>query len=180
MSKTLLVLSHPNIKDSFANKIIVEKLKTLIPDLEIDNIYELYPDGKIDVKAEQEKLSKVNTIILAFPMYWFKSPYLLSKWVEDVFAHGFAYGKDSYKLEGKKLIVSMTMGGDKDEFKGKFDVERLVGPFECTALFVKMKFGGYVHTLDIPFTIKDTPDVAKAKTAELEKHAEKLAQLVKN
>ena len=42
MSKTLLVLSHPNIKDSFANKIIVEKLKTLIPDLEIDNIYELY------------------------------------------------------------------------------------------------------------------------------------------
>ena len=113
-------------------------------------------------------------------MYWFKSPYLLSKWVEDVFAHGFAYGKDAYKLEGKKLIVSMTMGGDKDEFKGKFDVERLVGPFECTALFVKMKFGGYVHTLDIPFTIKDTPDVAKAKTAELEKHAEKLAELVKN
>ena len=180
MSKTLLVLSHPNIKDSFANKIIVEKLKSLIPDLEIDNIYELYPDGKIDVKAEQEKLSKVNTIILAFPMYWFKSPYLLSKWVEDVFAHGFAYGKDAYKLEGKKLIVSMTMGADKDEFKGKFDVERLVGPFECTALFVKMKFGGYVHTLDIPFTIKDTPDVAKAKTAELEKHAEKLAELVKN
>ena len=79
MSKTLLVLSHPNIKDSFANKIIVEKLKTLIPDLEIDNIYELYPDGKIDVKAEQEKLNKVNNIILAFPMYWFKSPYLLSK-----------------------------------------------------------------------------------------------------
>ena len=180
MSKTLLVLSHPNIKDSFANKIIVEKLKTLIPDLEMDNIYELYPDGKIDVKAEQEKLKKVNNIIFAFPVYWFKSPYLLSKWVEDVFSHGFAYGKDGYKLEGKKLIVSMTMGGEKNEYTGKFDVERLVGPFECTALFVKMKFGGYVYTLDIPFTIKDTPDIAKAKTPELEKHAEKLAELVKN
>ena len=154
MSKTLLVLSHPNIKDSFANKIIVEKLKTLIPDLEIDNIYELYPDGKIDVKAEQEKLNKVNNIILAFPMYWFKSPYLLSKQVEDVFTHGFAYGKDAYKLEGKKLIVSMTMGGDKDEFTGKFEVERLVGPFECTALFVKMKFGGYAYTLDILSLLK--------------------------
>ena len=113
-------------------------------------------------------------------MYWFNSPYLLLKWIEDVFTHGYAYGTNTYKLEGKKLIVSMTMGGAKDEYKGKFDVERLVGPLECTALFVKMKFGGYACTLDIPFTIKDTPDIAKTKTAELEKHAEKLAELAKN
>ena len=179
MSKVLLVVAHPNLKDSFANKIIVEKLKTLCPEIEIDNIYEKYPDGKIDVKAEQEKLLKADTIITAFPMYWFKSPYLLSKWVEDVFAHGFAYGTNAYKLEGKKMIVSMTMGGAADEYKGKFDLDRLIGPFEATALFVKMKFGGYAYTLDIPFTIKDTPDIAKKKTEELEKHAEKLIELIK-
>ena len=113
-------------------------------------------------------------------MYWFKSPYFLSKWVEDVFTHGFAYGSSGYKLEGKKLIVSMTMGGTKDEFQGKLDIERLVGPFEATALFVKMKFGGYASTFDISFTIKETPDVAKVKTEELEKHAEKLVSLIKN
>ena len=180
MSKVLLVVSHPNLKDSFANKIIVEKLKTLCPGIEIDNIYEKYPDGKFDVKAEQEKLLQADTIILAFPMYWFKSPYLLSKWVEDVFTHGFAYGTNAYKLEGKKMIVSMTTGGNADEFKGKFDLDRLIGPFEATALFVKMKFGGYAYTLDIPFTIKETPDIAKKKTEELEKHAEKLMELVKN
>ena len=180
MSKVLLVLCHPNYKDSFANKIVVDKLKTLVPDIEIDNIHELYPDGKIDVKAEQEKLLKADTIIFQFPMYWFKSPYFLSKWVEDVFTHGFAYGSSGYKLEGKKLIVSMTMGGTKDEFQGKLDVERLVGPFEATALFVKMKFGGYACTFDISFTIKETQDVAKVKTEELEKHAEKLVSLIKN
>ena len=69
MSKVLLVVAHPDLKDSFANKIIVEKLKTLCPEIEIDNIYEKYPDGKIDVKAEQEKLLKADTIITAFPMY---------------------------------------------------------------------------------------------------------------
>ena len=180
MSKVLLVLCHPNYKDSFANKIVVEKLKTLIPDIVIDNIHELYPDGKFDVKAEQEKLLKADTIIFQFPMYWFKSPYLLSKWVEDVFAHGFAYGSSGYKLEGKKLIVSMTMGGEKDEFKGKTDLERLVGPFEATALFIKMKFGGYAYTFNIPFGIQDTPDVAKAKKEELEKQAEKIVELAKN
>ena len=180
MSKVLLVLCHPNYKDSFANKIVVEKLKTLIPDMEISHINDLYPDGKIDVKAEQEKLLKADTIIFQFPMYWFKSPYLLSKWVEDIFTHGFAYGSNAYKLEGKKLLVSMTMGGEESEFKGKFELDRLIGPFECTALYVKMKFGGYAYTFNIPFTIKDTPDVAKAKKAELEKQAEKVFELVKN
>ncbi len=148
--------------------------------MEISHIDALYPDGKIDVKAEQEKLLKADTIIFQFPMFWFKSPYLLSKWVEDVFTHGFAYGSSGNKLEGKKLIVSITMGGDENEFKGKFDLERLVGPFECTALFVKMKFGGYAYTFDIPFTIKDTPDVAKVKKEQLEKQAEKVFSLVKN
>ena len=58
MSKTLLVLCHPNFKNSFANKTLVEKIKSKIPDIEIDNIHELYPDLKIDVKAEQEKIIK--------------------------------------------------------------------------------------------------------------------------
>ena len=180
MPKALVVLCHPNFKDSFANKIIVEKLKTLIPDVEIDNIHELYPDGKIDIKAEQEKLLKADAIIFQFPMFWFKSPYFLSKWVEEVFAHGFAYGSSGFKLEGKKLIVSWTMGGNKEEFQGKYDLERLVGPFEASALYIKMKFGGYVSTFDIGFNIKDTPDVAKAKKEELEKHAEKIVSLIKN
>ena len=69
MSKILLVLNHPNFKESFANKIIVKKLKALIPDIEFDHIDALYPDGKIDVKAEQEKLLRNDTIIFEFPMY---------------------------------------------------------------------------------------------------------------
>ena len=179
MSKVLLVLNHPNYKDSFANKIVVDKLKSLIPDIEIDHIDALYPDGKIDVKAEQEKLLKANTIIFQFPIYWFKSPYFLSKYVEDVFTHGFAYGTNGFKLEGKKLIVSITLGGEEDEFKGNFTIERLMSPFEASAWYCKMKWGGFVYTLDIPFTIKDTPDLAKTKQAELEKHAEKLLTLIK-
>jgi len=136
---------------------------------------------KLTLKLNKKNfLLKADTIIFQFPMFWFKSPYLLSKWVEDVFTHGFAYGSSGNKLEGKKLIVSITMGGDENEFKGKFDLERLVGPFECTALFVKMKFGGYAYTFDIPFTIKDTPDVAKVKKEQLEKQAEKVFSLVKN
>ena len=42
-----------------------------------------------------------------------------------------------------------------------------------------MKFGGYAYTFDIPFNIKETPDVAKVKKEELEKQAEKLVELIK-
>ena len=167
MSKTLLVLCHPNFKNSFANKILVDKIKAKIPDIEIDNIHELYPDLKIDVKAEQEKLLKANIIILAFPMFWFSCPHFLSKWIEDVFAHGFAYGTNAYKLEGKKMILSMTMGGPKDEFQGKFDLDRLIGHFEATALFVKMKFGGYAYTLDIVSLLKILQILQKLKLKKL-------------
>ena len=109
MSKILLILSHPNYKESFANKIIVDKIKTIIPDIEIDHIDSLYPDEKIDVKAEQDKLLRNDTIIFQFPMYWHTRPYFLSKWFEVVYEPGFAYGENGSKLKNKKIIVSITM-----------------------------------------------------------------------
>ena len=76
MSKVLLVVAHPNIESSLGNKTIVENFKALHPDVEIDELYKLYPDFKIDVKKEQEKLVKADSIILQFPMFWYNAPAL--------------------------------------------------------------------------------------------------------
>ena len=72
----------------------------------------------------------------------------------------------------------MTIGGEEGEYKGKFDLERLIGHFEATGVFSKMKFGGYAYTADIVFGIQSKPDLCKTKTAELEKQAEKVCELV--
>ena len=77
MSKILLVVAHPNIESSLRNKTIVENFKALHPDVEIDELYKLYPDFKIDVKKEQEKLVKADSIILQFPMFWYNAPALM-------------------------------------------------------------------------------------------------------
>ena len=74
MSKVLVVLAHPNFKDSFANKTIIEKIKKINADIEIDDLYQLYPDFKIDVKKEQEKLVKADSIVIQFPMFWYNAP----------------------------------------------------------------------------------------------------------
>ena len=80
MSKILVVVAHPNIDSSIANKTILEKFQKLHPDAEIDHLYKLYPDFKIDVKKEQEKLVKADYIILQFPMFWYNAPALMRQW----------------------------------------------------------------------------------------------------
>ena len=182
MSKILLVLSHPNYKESIANKNIVEKIKTLIPDIEIDHIDSLYPDEKIDVKAEQEKLLRNDTIIFQFPMYWHTRPYLLSKWFEVVYEPGFAYAYEGEgsKLKGKKVIISMTMENEEKFHTGDIALEHIVSPFKSTLKFTEQKYGGFLITGGLPMNIKNMPDLLKEKTKELEEHAEKLAKMAKN
>ena len=180
MSKILLVLNHPNLKESFVNNIIVNKLKQLIPDIEFDHIDSLYPDGKIDVKAEQEKLLRNDTIIFQYPMYWYKNPYLLSKWLEDVYEHGFAYGSKGDKLKDKRIIVSMTMNCRKDEFHDGFSIDKVISPWLAIADYTKQKYVGFEGTYDIPFEIKQMPERAQELKKELEQHAERVAKLAKN
>ena len=104
MTKVLLVVAHPNIKNSIANKTIVEQFLKLNKDTELDELYKLYPDFKIDVKKEQEKLIKADVVVLQFPMYWYNAPALIRQWFESVLEHGFAYGSKGKALEGKRLI----------------------------------------------------------------------------
>ena len=117
MSKILLLVAHPNLDNQIANKKILEKFQKLHPEAEIDILYKLYPDFKIDVKKEQEKLLKSDYIILQFPMYWYNAPALMRQWFESVLEHGFVYGSKSKSLEGKKLILSISTGSPLDAFK---------------------------------------------------------------
>ena len=57
MKNVLIVSGHRDSdNDSVANKQIIKDLKELLPDAEINILDKLYPDYKIDVKSEQEKL----------------------------------------------------------------------------------------------------------------------------
>ncbi|MDC5420321.1 NAD(P)H-dependent oxidoreductase [Acinetobacter baumannii] len=106
----LLILAHPYYAQSIANKTIVNELVKTYPDLEVRDIFHLYPDYKIDVSAEQEALLRHDTIILQYPMFWFNMPAILKLWFDEVFTYQFAYGSQGDKLKDKKVIISMTVG----------------------------------------------------------------------
>jgi len=111
---SLVILAHPNFDKSFANKTIIEELKNSHLDIEIRNIQELYPDYKMDIKAEQAALLRHKTIIIQYPFYWYNMPAILKHWFDVVFEHQFAYGSKGDKLKGKNFIPSFTIGSSQE------------------------------------------------------------------
>jgi len=179
MSKILVVLAHPNIESSLGNRTIVEKFKSLHPEAEIDELYKLYPDFRIDVKKEQQKLLKADYIILQFPMYWYNAPALLRQWFESVLEHGFAYGSKGKALQGKKLILSITTGSPFDAYRvggvQNFSIEDLTKGFHQLANLCSMQWEGFIVTGNLVFLLRDKPEEMKKMMERLERHAQELS-----
>lgn len=83
--KTIVFLFHPNYGQSRVNKALVNGLDN---DIEVRNLYELYPDFNIDVQTEQAVMETADRVVLQFPMFWYSSPALVQQWEEKVLEHG--------------------------------------------------------------------------------------------
>ena len=64
MKKVLVISGHTDLATSVANKTILDTIGQYLPETEIVKLDTLYPDFKIDVDAEQQRLLK------AHPPYW--------------------------------------------------------------------------------------------------------------
>ncbi|WP_245217847.1 NAD(P)H-dependent oxidoreductase [Pseudomonas eucalypticola] len=66
------------------------------------------------IKAEQDKVSRADLVLLHFPVWWFSMPGILKGWVDRVFARGFAYSTGrkyaSGHFKGKKAMLCITTG----------------------------------------------------------------------
>ncbi len=140
----LLILGHPDIEKSLANKTIIENLKDSSLDLEIRDLSKLYPDFNINVKAEQEALLKNQTVIFQYPLYWYNMPAILKHWFDQVFEYQFAYGSQGDKLKGKHFIPSFTVGAPESEYhtlgEHHFRVYEFCKNMEQTAYYARMKY----------------------------------------
>jgi len=106
--------------------------------------YRLYPDFRINVEAEQKLVESHDRIVLQFPFYWYSTPPLLKKWLDDVLAFGFAYGPGKLKTEGKELLLCVSVGGPADAYLpggyNNFTVPELLRPLQQAAFLCKMKY----------------------------------------
>lgn len=139
--KITVFIFHPNISQSRVNHKLLESLNG---EIEIRYMYELYPDGNINVAKEQEVLEKTDRIILQFPMYWYSSPALLKEWEDKVLTYGWAYGSSGNALQGKELVLSVTPGASISQYSHegsfKYKVTELLRPFQATSNLIGTRF----------------------------------------
>lgn len=138
MSKVLVVVTHPTINSSTANKRWLAELNKHPERFTVHQLYQQYPDFQIDVAKEQALIEQHSALILQFPLYWFSSPPLLKKWIDEVFSYGWAYGGGN-KLQGKPMGLAITAGAPKDSYQGKDSLEAMLAPFKATIDYVDGK-----------------------------------------
>ncbi|MDQ0495134.1 NAD(P)H-dependent oxidoreductase [Paenibacillus brasilensis] len=140
-AKTLVIVAHPDLEASRINKRLTVELERR-GNVTVHRLYETYPDEKIDVAHEQALLMTHDRIVLQFPLFWYNSPALLKKWLDEVFELGFAHGKGGDKLKGKELLIAISTGGAQSMYQAgglhNYSYSELLRPFQQTANYTGM------------------------------------------
>lgn len=66
------------------------------------------------IRSEQQRIERADTLVLAFPVYWWSMPALLKGWIDRVFTTGWAFGgsdRFSGPLSAKKVRLIATASG---------------------------------------------------------------------
>ncbi|MBO0420120.1 NAD(P)H-dependent oxidoreductase [Vagococcus fluvialis] len=133
--KTLIVLAHPEYEDSNTQQFLIASTKNL-EDVRVRYLNE----EKIDKIKEKEFLKEVDRIIFQFPMYWYSAPFLLKRWIDEVFDDSLI----ANGLKNKELGLVVTMGLSQEDFAAgrseKFTLSEIFRPFEALANKCQMTY----------------------------------------
>ncbi len=181
MKNVIVIVGHPNIKASYANKHIINLLSQE-KNVELRILSDLYPDFNINVEAEQSALLIADIIIFQYPLYWYNVPPILKLWIDEVLTYGFAFGKTGDKLRGKNLWLSITVGGLKSSYSvggyNNFEFDQLLFPLYQTANHSGMKLTQVVNSFQMEY-IPDFQNNLDDVKARAEEHANKLLELIR-
>lgn len=142
--KTLVIAVHPGLQEgSRINRKLTETVRQR-DGVTVHDLYQQYPDGQIDVGAEQQLLLEHDRVVFQFPFWWYSSPPLLKHWFDEVLTFGWAYGPGGDKLHGIEWGIAVTTGGTEEAYGSegynRYSVEELTRPFEVTASLVGAKY----------------------------------------
>lgn len=138
-----LVAAHPHWRDSRVTRRLFEAARALDHVDGVD-LYASYPDFHIDVAAEQARLSAAQLVVWLHPIQWYAMPALHKLWLDEVFAHGWAYGRSGNALRGKDLWLVTSTGGAESAYHpqgyNRYFFDAFLPPYEQTAALCGLRF----------------------------------------
>lgn len=134
--KITVVLAHPNLAESKANRELMESVR----ELDFVSVYNLYEEHhqSMDLETWSELIFDSSVLVFQFPLYWMGAPYMLKKWMDEVFI---SLSRTPVVM-GKCLQVVTTTGSDCDAYRSggrnKFTMDEILRPFQASAIHAGM------------------------------------------
>lgn len=136
--KIVIVLAHPDLTASRANKELIEAVK----ELDYVTIYNLYEENEILFNVEEwmRIMLKAKVLIFQFPLYWMSAPHMLKKWQDEVFTHL----ANTPVIIGKTLLVTTTTGSKAEAYRSGghnlFTIDEILRPYQAAAFHAGMRW----------------------------------------
>jgi len=145
MADVLVLVAHPDLARSRVNRALAAHARGLpAGDVEVRDLYALYPDFDIDVRAEQAALAAARAVVWVHPVQWYSMPALMKLWVDEVLAFRWAYGPGGQALAGKCLWLVVSAGGTEASYRDSGSNGHAFGQFlpayQQTAELAGMRF----------------------------------------
>ncbi|HEX4509160.1 MAG TPA: NAD(P)H-dependent oxidoreductase [Burkholderiaceae bacterium] len=145
MADVLVILAHPDLTRSRVNRALLRAARALpADDVDVRDLYALYPDYVIDIEAEQAALKAARTVVWVHPIHWYSMPSLMKLWLDEVFAFRWAYGPGGTALAGKCLWLVVSTGGSEASYteggSNAHDFGDFLATYRQTARLVGMRF----------------------------------------
>ena len=144
MPHTLVIVAHPALQQSRANRAMLQAARGAASHVEVRDLYALYPDYLIDVAAEQERLAAAQLVVWQHPIQWYSMPPLMKLWLDEVLTVGWAYGPGGRALRGKDLWLAASTGSTQESYHpsqyNRYFFDAFLPPYEQTAALCGMRF----------------------------------------
>ena len=174
---TLVIITHPDIDNSTVNKAWKEKLANSGELATIHELYATYPDGKIDIAKEQERLAAHDNVVFQFPLYWYSYPPLLKQYFDEVFTYGWAYGSTGNALKDEDFAAAGSIGSPESAYTTEgnvqYTIDTLLSPLKATARFVGAQ---YVATHKLYSTLNIDSELLEANQQDYATFVQQLSE----
>jgi glutathione-regulated potassium-efflux system ancillary protein KefF len=145
MARIVVIAAHPQREHSRTTDALMRAAARLpAGQVDVRDLYALYPDYLIDVPAEQQALAAAELLVWLHPVHWYGMPPLLKLWLDEVFAFGWAYGPGGRALAGKALWLAASTGAPAESYTPAGSAGRafadFLHPYTQTAALVQMRW----------------------------------------
>ena len=134
MTKTLIIMSHPDVDQSTSQQFLLAAVKgeEQIQIRHLESILAKQEDNHFDKTIERAFLQEADKIIFQFPLYWYQCPSVMKQWMDEVLTLNL-----SQKDTKKEFGIVVTVGVKKDRYTAGgsvgFGIEELLRPYQAFA-----------------------------------------------